>query len=172
MTRTWRWIVLLVIAMMMGGIAVWSRAHRAMESYTTFTSQHLKVRFDYPSGWQAQEMIKPAGQRLGEVQIFGPVRKELAHSPYVDVSAAPAAAAGGRPVTLEDAVRSVLTRRQQQPSYRILEEKPVRCAGQSALRVYAGFQLSLPLRSVHRKPVAFLEEVTYLLHDGQLFRLA
>ena len=169
MRRAW-WIVVFVLAIM-GGIAVWQHSRQSMGSYATFTSDHLKVRFDYPQGWTVREAPTPTGRIEGEVQVFGPRREDLAYSLSLDVAAESVAPPAGRSVGLKDSVDASLALRRKLPSYHILEQTPVRCAGQSALRLLASYRLPLPLDAAKRKNVELREAIVYWLRGGQLFRL-
>jgi hypothetical protein len=138
----------------------------ASGSYATFTSDHLKVRFEYPANWTVREMTKGLGRRRGEVQVFGPRREDLKYSLYVDVSAEPAEGA------LPQLVEQALTRRQQRRSFAVLDQRPTSCDGQAAVQVLAGYDLTLPLESPKPSAVPFQELTAYCVHDAQLFRLA
>lgn len=171
MRRAWWWIVVLLLGIM----AVMMAGHRGQDSsggsYATFTSQPLKVRFDYPAGWLVREMAKPIGKVAGEVQIFGPRRDDLKYSLYVDVTAEARPGPGTPAPTLDAAVQAWLAQQRHLPSYQLLEQHAVRCAGQPAMRLLVGYSLPLPLEAAQRKKVAFHELTAFCLRDGQLFRL-
>ena len=170
MSRAWWWIVVL-LGGMIGGVVMWQHMHKSGGSYATFTSPHLKIRFEYPQGWNVHEQAKPVGRVAGEVQIFGPRREDLKYSPYVAVSAETAEGPTNLNRTLEDAVKTALGRRQKLPSYRVIDQEHERCAGKPAVRVLASYELSLPLEAANRTTVAFREYLVYCLRDAQLFRL-
>lgn len=167
MRRSTLWIIL-IAAGIMGAAVYWYQARQTMEAYERFTSEKLHVSFDYPKGWQPAALAKEIGSFSGEVQVFGPQRQDLKYSPYIDVSAQPVAGVD----ELQQAVNQALAVRGKQRSYKILEEKQRRCAGEAGMEVLAGYELQLPMNDAKRKGVQFRERVTYILKDGQLFRLA
>lgn len=164
-----RWWILALAVAIMAGIALRRYTPRPMEPYTTFTSQHLHVRFDHPQGWKVHEITKPSTDRLvGGVQVFGPRREDLSYNPYINVSVE----AVSPSATLETAAKAALARYERMTSYRLLEQAAARCAGQPAMRVSAAYQLALPLEGLNRKAVEFRELSLYCLRQGQLFRLS
>ena len=153
-------------------MAVIRMAPRMQGAYRTFTSEQLRVRFDHPAGWRVREIHVPGGRLAGEIQIFGPRREDLKYSVYIDVAAYKTPAADGASPSLSTVVQTELQARQQQSSYRVIEQRDARCAGAAAKQVLAGYDLVLPLESVRARPVAFQELTAYYLRNGQLFRLS
>ena len=168
MSHRW-WIVILGIAILI--TIMMRRTPRSQESYTTFTSQRLGVRFDYPKGWRVKEITTPSGHVVGEVQIFGPRREDLGYSLYVDVSAE-SLSGGQLSHSLDEIVNQWQAIRKQQPSYAILEEARLRCGGEPAGRVVAQYELALPLKAVNRKVIMLKEATAFCLHHGYFFRLS
>jgi hypothetical protein len=165
-------VAVILLVVLIAGLAINMRKAKMPEDYEIFISEGMKIRFEYPRNWHLNEIKKPGGNILGEVQIFGPRREDLKYSIFLDVNKTKLSANQGENNSLEKTVENIITQRKKQPTYNVISKTKAKIDKSTALETDASFIFKLPIGEPNQKTTLMREISAYTLHKGSLFCLS